>query len=143
MSAEAGVWAVVVARVAHGAKSRLTPALDATQRRELALAMLGDVLTVCADARFLLSGVVAVVDDRAARAQAEHFGALVVDDLAPGEMNIAVRLGLDTVKRLGAKTAIVLPGDVPQITAADLETLLGAAADATRAVVVGASRDGL
>jgi 2-phospho-L-lactate guanylyltransferase len=58
-------------------------------------------------------------------------------------MNIAVRLGLDTVKRLGAKTAVVLPGDVPQITVADLEKLLGAAADATRAVVVGASRDGL
>ena len=63
MSAETGVWAVVVARVANGAKSRLSPALDATQRRELALAMLADVLHVCAQARATLDGVVAVVDD--------------------------------------------------------------------------------
>lgn len=143
MSAETGVWAVVVARVANGAKSRLSPALDATQRRELALAMLTDVLHVCTQARATLDGVVAVVDDASARAQAEHSGARVVDDPTPGDMNVAVALGLDAVRRLGAQTAIVLPGDIPLITTDDLEALIVTAENAERAVVVGASRDGL
>jgi 2-phospho-L-lactate/phosphoenolpyruvate guanylyltransferase len=143
MSAESGVWAVVVARVVNGAKSRLSPALDATQRRDLALAMLADVLDVCANAGPVLAGLVAVVDDPSAGAQAEQFGAVVVDDPTPGDMNAAVTLGLHAVRGLGAHTAIVLPGDVPRITVADLATLVGAAADASRAVVVGASRDGL
>ena len=58
-------------------------------------------------------------------------------------MNVAVALGLDAVKRLGAQTAIVLPGDIPLITTDDLEALIAAAENAERAVVVGASRDGL
>jgi 2-phospho-L-lactate guanylyltransferase len=139
--AEAGVWAVIVARVANGAKSRLAAALDVDQRRALALAMLSDVVDVCVGARPLLAGVVAVVDDAAAQRAAERAGAFVVRDPRPGDMNAAVRRGLQTVQHLGARTAIVLPGDVPRITADDLAELLAAADGAARAVIVGASRD--
>jgi 2-phospho-L-lactate guanylyltransferase len=138
---EAGVWAVVVARVANGAKSRLAVALDIDQRRDLALAMLSDVLEVCSRARHLLSGVVAVVDDSAARRVAEHAGARVVEDLAPGDMNAAVKLGLQAVSQFGAQTAIVLPGDIPLLRVDDFAALIAAANGATRAVVVAASRD--
>jgi 2-phospho-L-lactate guanylyltransferase len=138
---EPGVWAVVVARVANGAKSRLSTALDVEQRRDLALSMLADVLDVCAHAP-ILTGVVAVVDDPAARHEAEHAGAFVVEDSTPGDMNAAVNLGLRTAQSRGAQTALVLPGDIPLVTVDDLEALLAAAGHAPRAVVVGASRDG-
>ena len=133
------VWAVVVARVARGAKSRLAPVLDLGQRQSLALSMLADVLRVCAHATH---GVVAVVDDQSARLTAESYGAVVLDDPRPGDMNAAVRLGIATARAHGARTAIVLPGDIPLVSSADLERLLAAAESAQRAVVVGASRDG-
>jgi 2-phospho-L-lactate guanylyltransferase len=139
---EAGVWAVIVARVANGAKSRLAGTLDVDQRRDLALAMLTDVLGVCAQARHVLFGCVAVVDDAAARRVAERAGAVVVEDPTPGDMNAAVRHGLETVRQHAAETAIVLPGDIPLLSVADLAALIAATEGARRAVVIGASRDG-
>jgi 2-phospho-L-lactate guanylyltransferase len=135
------VWAVIVARVGPRAKSRLAVALEPDQRRQLALAMLADVLHICASSDAALGGVVAVVDDPAARQLAERHGALSVED-AGGDMNGAARLGLQTAAAHGAGTAIVLPGDIPLLSAADMRALLEAAADTPRAVVIGASRDG-
>lgn len=136
-----GVWVVIVARVANGAKSRLAATLDVDQRRKLALAMLADVVDVCRAARPALDGVLAVVDDPVARHAVERSGAIAVEDPHPSDMNAAVRLGLQRVQRLGARTAIVLPGDVPLVTVDDLRALLAAAGAAPRAVVIGASRD--
>ncbi len=135
------VWAVVVARVGNGAKSRLAVALSSPDRRRLALAMLSDVLDVCAGARDLLAGVVAVVDP-AARQLAEQAAALVVVDSESGNMNVAASAGVNAARERGAGTVIILPGDVPLITQRDLAELLMTAAAAQRAVVVGASRDG-
>jgi 2-phospho-L-lactate guanylyltransferase len=137
---DCSVWAVVVARVAHGAKSRLASVLEADQRRSLALSMLSDVLRVCATN---LDGVVAVVDDADARALATTVGAVVVDDLQPTGMNDAIRRGLPLAAAHGAQTAIVLPGDIPFLSKRDLDALLAAADGQPRAVIVGASRDGL
>jgi 2-phospho-L-lactate guanylyltransferase len=141
MMPEAGAWAVVVARVANGAKSRLATALDVEQRRALALAMLADVVETCVAADGVLSGVLAVVDVPAALRDVESSGAVAVQDPHPGDMNSAVRIGLRAVQQLGARTAIVLPGDVPRITADDLAALVAAAGTNPRAVVIGASRD--
>ena len=134
------VWAVVVARVGNGAKSRLAVALDAADRRQLALAMLSDVLAVCASAHF--DGVVAVVDDQEASSLAERLGAMVVQDPSPAGMNAAVGAGIATAEHHGATTIIVLPVDVPAVTRLDFDALLAAAGESQRAVVVGASRDG-
>jgi 2-phospho-L-lactate guanylyltransferase len=135
------IWAVVVARVGHGAKSRLAGVLDADQRRLLALAMLDDVLHVCTAPAAQFHGTVAVVDDPAAMRVAECRGALAVLD-SGRDMNHAASVGVHTAQRLGATTVLVLPGDIPLVSPADLNALLAAAADAARTVVVGASRDG-
>jgi 2-phospho-L-lactate/phosphoenolpyruvate guanylyltransferase len=133
------VWAVVVARIANGAKSRLAPVLSPAQRRSIALSMLSDVLRVASRA---VDGVVAVVDDADARREACLQGALAVDDPHPGDMNAAIRLGVSAAQARGAQTVIVLPADIPLISGSDLESLLAWAGRAPRAVVIGASRDG-
>jgi len=135
------LWAVIVARVGNAPKLRLASALDAQQRRRLALAMLGDVLSACQHAP-LLSGVVAVVDDVEARELARAAGAQAIDDSADSGMNDAVAAGLRSVRDRGADTAIVLPGDIPLLTPRDLEALVAAAGSHTRALIVGESRDG-
>jgi 2-phospho-L-lactate guanylyltransferase len=138
-----GIWAIILARVGNHAKSRLASALGPDQRRRLALAMLGDVVAVCSQARGLLDGVLAVVDEPAARLVAEHAGALVLDDPTPGDMNVAAVRGIQAAHQYGAQTVIVLPGDVPLISRHDLATLANSAGDAPRAVIIGASRDGM
>jgi 2-phospho-L-lactate guanylyltransferase len=136
------VWAVIVARVGPGAKSRLAPALSFADRHRLALAMLSDVLGVCGSADAGLHGCVAVVDEPAAHALATQAGALTIDDAHPGNMNAAVSAGVLVARQQGAGAVIVLPGDLPMLAAADLARLRAAAGDAPRAVIVGASRDG-
>jgi 2-phospho-L-lactate guanylyltransferase len=136
------VWAVIVARVGTGAKSRLAGALSATQRRELALAMLADVVDVCVQARGIVAGTLAVVDSPDARLAVERGGAIAVSDPGTGDMNAAVIAGLRVARERGATTALVVPGDVPLIGVADVEALLRAAGTAPRAVIIGASHDG-
>ena len=138
MLAEA-TWAVIVARISNGAKSRLAGALNALERQNLVLAMFSEVLTTSTRSASI-AGVVAVVDGAELRGRAQNAGATVVDD--PGEMNAAVMAGVDAAQRRGATTVVVLPADVPLITNNDLERLIAAAGNAQRAVIIGASRDG-
>jgi 2-phospho-L-lactate/phosphoenolpyruvate guanylyltransferase len=136
------IWGVVVARVGYGAKSRLASVLDSTERRRLALAMLSDVVSVCTSTTDILTGVIAVVDDPAAADTAEGAGALAIYDARPNDMNAAIGRGLAYASERGATTAIVLPGDIPLLSGADLQALSRAAGDADRALVIGASHDG-
>lgn len=132
-------WAIIVARISNGAKSRLAGALDVLERHNLVLAMFSEVLTTSTRSPSI-AGVVAVVDGAELRWRAESAGAVVVDD--PGEMNAAVLAGVNATERRGATSVVVLPADVPLITTTDLEMLIAAAGNAQRAVVIGASRDG-
>lgn len=134
------VWAVIVARVSNGAKSRLAPVLSPAQRQSLVLSMLSDVVRICSRS---VDGVVAVVDDRSARDTAAMWGAQVVHDPHPGDMNAAVRLGISAARMRRAHTVIVLPADIPLLSSRDIAALIATADDAERAVVIGASRDGL
>lgn len=134
-------WAVVVARVGDGAKSRLAHVLDPAQRHELAMSMLADVLAVCTSRAAPLEGVIAVLDTPEARAVARGFGAEAIADEG-GDMNRAVRIGIAAVQACGAETAIVVPGDIPLLSVTDLRALVATVAETPRAVLVGASRDG-
>ena len=135
------VWAVVVARVGDGAKSRLSPVLEPEERTWLARAMLADVLGVCLDSRDVLDGTLAVVDQKA-RDVAARFATTLLDDPSRGDMNAAVRAGVGTAQARGATSVLVLPGDIPSISVADVRHIVGVAGMAPRAVVVAASRDG-
>ena len=135
------VWAVVVARVGDGAKSRLSAVLEPAERTWLARAMLADVLGVCLDSRDVLDGSLAVVDEEGRDVAARYTSALL-DDPARGDMNAAVRAGVSAAQAQGATSVLVLPGDIPSIAASDVRQIVGLAGMAPRAVVVAASRDG-
>jgi 2-phospho-L-lactate guanylyltransferase len=88
-------------------------------RAQLALAMLGDVLTACvATGRTLL-----VSPDADARALAEELGAEPVDDPGGGQ-GAAVAAALAQV---GDGPVLVVNADVPCVVPHDLRTLAGAA----------------
>lgn len=125
------VWAVVVARTGPKAKTRLAPALDAEARSALAVAMLTDVLRATRKAG--LVGIVAVLDPP----QAPIEGTVTLPD--PGEGLVrAVEAGIGAAVASGARSVIVLPGDIPLLEARDVRML----AAAPPAVVVVPDRSG-
>jgi 2-phospho-L-lactate guanylyltransferase len=100
--------------------------------------MLGDVLAALAGST-RLGEIVVVTSDARARAVAESVGARTVPDHDPPQgINAAVSLGIDA---LDAGSAQVVVSDLPLITAADVDHLIGAAPEGD-AVVLARSEDG-
>ncbi|MGH2377099.1 MAG: 2-phospho-L-lactate guanylyltransferase [Candidatus Limnocylindria bacterium] len=128
------VWAVVVGRTGPNAKTRLRDALSAEERSALAVAMLTDVLR--AVSRAGLAGTIAVLDPP----QAPIGDATVLPDPGGG-LDAAVASGLRAAASAGARTAVVLAGDLPLVEPSDISALV-AAAEGTRAVVVALDRHG-
>jgi 2-phospho-L-lactate guanylyltransferase len=95
--------------------------------------MLADVLAACAGAD--LAGTLVVTDTGEAWRTAWRAGARPLLDPGLG-LNAAVRAGLAAAKRAGARSALVLPGDVPLVQAADLTSLIAAAGNDPLAAVV-------
>ena len=88
-------------------------------RTQVALAMLGDVLTACvATGRTLL-----VTDDQAAQELAEELGAETVDDPGGGQ-GAAVAAALE---RVAPGPVVIVNADLPCVVPHDLRTLAGAA----------------
>lgn len=132
------VGAVVPVKRLGYALGRLARTLDRPERRVLQSAMLGDVLAALAGST-RLGEIVVVTSDARARAVAESVGARTVPDHDPPQgINAAVTLG---IQALDARSALVVVSDLPLITAADIDHLVGAAPDGDAAVLA-RSEDG-
>jgi 2-phospho-L-lactate guanylyltransferase len=108
--------AIVVPFRGEGAKLRLAP-LDAADRHDLALAMLGDVLAACVN----VGGPVTVVaDDPGARALAVGLGVNTLADPGGGQ-------GAAVAAALGEGPTLVVNADVPCVVPRDLCALVAAA----------------
>jgi 2-phospho-L-lactate guanylyltransferase len=110
-----------------GGKSRLPEEL----RREVALAMLGDVV----EAAVTIGDVHVVTDDAMARLVASELGAVAVDDPGGGQ-GAAVEAGLHGANGL----CLVVNADVPRVLPSDLNALAVPALLGKLALV--AARDG-
>jgi len=119
----ADVWAVVPIKEVGGAKQRLAGLLTALQRHELAITMAEDVLSALSEVRGL-AGLLVVTRDAAAAALARRLGARVTEQGAldghTGAVMAATRILLGE-RRDGL---LQVPGDIPRITAAEVETVL-------------------
>jgi 2-phospho-L-lactate guanylyltransferase len=117
------------------AKERLSPALSAQGRHDLALAMYRDVLAavLACDA---LDGVAVVSRDPEVSAIAAASGAGQLEE--PGDLNEALTGASYDLRRRGIDRHIVLVGDLPLASADEIEQVLAQDAD----VVVVPSQDG-
>jgi len=123
------------------AKQRLSPFLSSAERLALAEAMLQDVLAALG-----VSGhrdhVVLVSGDSRARRLARQYGFGIIHDADdPGEtgaIEMATRAAVDR----GAEFIMVLPADIPLITAAEVEQIFAAAPPEGTVLVPSASGRG-
>lgn len=122
----------------ENAKQRLAPLLDAAQRRAFAAAMLEDVLSAVASWRER-PPVAVITADPHARALAQQHGFDVIEDPAePGESG-AVEIATRVCEQRGCDASLVIPADIPLLTADELAILLSAAPHA--GVVLAPSAD--
>jgi len=118
-----GTAAIVPVKALAEAKRRLAGLLPDAVRRRLVLAMLEDVLAALARVGSV-EGVLVVTPDPAAAALAGAAGGLVVPETGAGGLNAAIETGIACARSRGARRVLVLPGDVPLATPAEIEGVL-------------------
>lgn len=124
------VLAIVPVGALEGAKSRLSPVLAPSERRELVLSMLDAVLAACAAAESVTAVLVVTPEPEVVPA-----GVDVLVDAGSGHAD-AIRLALaDSRARTGA---VVVMADCPLVTAEALDTLVAAA----RPIALAPAHDG-
>src|SRR2546421_8600717 len=116
-------YAVIPAKSFTGAKQRLATFLQPHERRVLARAMLTDTLTACSQASGL-DGVGVVTCDRDAAEVAGALGAEVLWESQAQGHSQAVAFGVQVCRQRGITAMLTLPGDLPLLTAADVQAII-------------------
>jgi 2-phospho-L-lactate guanylyltransferase len=125
MSDPGEVWAVIPVKETQGAKQRLAPVLSEPLRQALALAMLEDVLEAVAGVSGL-GGAILVTVDPQAETLARRYGMATLTDGAHDGHTGAVNAGARHLVAQDRHTLLTLPGDLPLVTAAEIERLIAA-----------------
>ena len=116
-------YAVIPAKGFSGAKQRLSTLLTPPERQRLARAMLTDTLTACCEATRLSDGLGVVTSDPETAAVAEALGVDVLWQPEAQGHTSAVTFGVQTCLQRGITTLLTLPGDLPWLTAADIDAV--------------------
>jgi 2-phospho-L-lactate guanylyltransferase len=119
------LWAVVPVKEGGRAKERLAPLLPPGLRQALAAAMLEDVLAAVAAAAGLC-GVMIVTVDPAARALARRYGARIVEQAARDGHTAAIAAAAGLLAGERQRAMLTLPGDIPLVTAAEIDRIIAA-----------------
>lgn len=137
----ARIWACVPVKDFSQAKQRLASALSQPERSRLAEAMVQDVLDAL-QAVTGLAGIAVLTIDPVAAQLAKRRGLRVIEDSASeGHTRVANA----AMKRLGAEGAdavLVLPGDVPLITPAEVQAVIAMAPQQQFTIVPSHDHDG-
>ena len=121
----ASTWAILPIKSIQSAKQRLRTVLTAPERQSLARAMLSDVLAAISESTGL-GGLAIVTRDPSVRHLARHSGARFIPcDLDQGQ-SLAVTAAANTLASEGVTHMITIPGDVPLLTGAEIDTLCSA-----------------
>lgn len=116
------------------AKQRLVSVLSPSERRELARAMLEDVLTALGGAG--LDAVLLVTRDAEVAALARRFAVAILEEAENRGHTEAVALAQANAARMRADAFLTIPGDVPLVTGEEIRAVWGAAEGGTSAVFV-------
>jgi 2-phospho-L-lactate guanylyltransferase len=129
------VWACVPVKEFTGAKQRLAALLSPEQRESLAATMLEDVLAALAGATRLAGILVNTIDPRAVTL-AERYGARVVTEGARDGHTGAVNGMARVLEAAGDAALLTVPGDIPRVTAREIDTVVASCRDAPSFTIV-------
>jgi 2-phospho-L-lactate guanylyltransferase len=115
-------WAIIPVKPLLRAKSRLADVLSAEHRAALAEAMLRQVLSVVGEVGEL-SGVVISRDPQVLSIARDH-RFRTVHESANSDLNPALSRATEVIKVWRGERVLILPADLPFVTADDLRTML-------------------
>ena len=133
------VHAVVPVKNLGHAKQRLSGVLGQLERTALFRAMLEDVLEALAGASSL-AGIVLITRDEEAIALAQRYGAECLIEPENRGHTAAVEFAARALSDRGAGALLQVPGDIPCVTAEEIEAVIAAHAPAP-VVTIAPSRD--
>ena len=110
----------------NGAKQRLASLLTQQQRTELARAMIKDVCHALAEVPSHPAVALVTSDEYAARLARQCGFETIHDDENLGETE-AIAMATGEAEKRGAEFSLVIPGDIPLVTADEITTVLAAA----------------
>jgi 2-phospho-L-lactate guanylyltransferase len=116
-------YALVPVKDMTQAKARLSPLLSASERHMLAVAMLDDVLAALGGASTLERIALVTTDPHALSLAAQKGFEVVEEESVRGETE-AVDLAVRMCRARGASSLIVIPADIPLLTAADVDCVM-------------------
>jgi 2-phospho-L-lactate guanylyltransferase len=124
----ARTWAIVPIRGIETAKTRLGADLDAEERAALVTELLGRTLRATRDAARIAGTIVVTMDGAAAEIARRHRAVGLVER-APG-LNAAIEAARSVAVARGATAVLVLPADLPAVTASAIDDLLATTGEA-------------
>lgn len=134
-------WACVPVKDFSRAKQRLADAFPQRERTLLAQAMLLDVLDAV-QAASSLAGIALLTVDDFARGVARERGLRVIEDCATENHTNVANAAMRVLAREGVGSVLMLPGDVPLISAAEVDAVTAAARDERFTIVPSHDHDG-
>ncbi len=117
------LWALVAVRSGVG-KQRLAGVLDPTQRRALVMAMATDVLAALAASPAVDGFAVTTADPDLAALGAQMGARIIMERDGAGGLNGALEDAAALLIADGARSLLILHGDVPTVTPGDIAALL-------------------
>ncbi|MBN7808938.1 MULTISPECIES: 2-phospho-L-lactate guanylyltransferase [Agrobacterium] len=132
-------WVLVPIKRSEQAKSRLSPLLDREERQALVHAMARDVFGALTEASSI-AGVGVVSPDAEILRDANALGFHAIPDLEEIGYAAAVARGVAALSMKGATDVLAIPGDLPLLTARDIDHLVEAHRGARFTII--SSRDG-
>ncbi len=118
------IWAIVPCKHLASVNSRLMAVLSAAERRQLACAMLSDVLGALVDTP-RLAGVLVASEDPTVKNIAISFGARCLDDFIDTGLSPALTRSSRLLAGEGAHGVIAIHADLPLLTSADITAVIG------------------
>lgn len=133
-------WIITPVKRLSDAKSSLSPVLTPSQRRELVLFMLTDVLNAARDAPSLAGFAVVSPDDEVLDF-ARSKGAECIAE--PGlELNEALRFATHHMITKGATSMLIMPADLPLLKSSDIEKIVTMASSSKSVVIAPSNANG-
>ena len=134
------MWALLPLKRFQQAKRRLKDSLTLTQREAFFHAMVEDVLTALAGSE-RLAGVLVISADERTHALASEYGAEWLRERGPCDLNGAITQGAQYLADAGREGVMVVPGDVPLITSAEVDNIVSLHGPSPAVTIVPASGD--
>lgn len=120
------IWAIVPVKPFVRAKSRLAGVLPAPEREALAESMFRHLLDALGNLTRTakIAGVMVISRDSKALAIARDYGVSTVQESGAPELNAALLRASEVVRYRGTDGVLVLPADLPLVTAEDVEQIV-------------------